>query len=357
MEINLSQKNSVSQEQNVDNSFVNKYNIEMKQEEIEKKELKNSRIEMSLSLRKKKLDNYLLEKRKKYINENLDNDVYLNIEFIKAKVPSLLLEEFDIYEDKLSVAHQFLTNDFTLLHGMDFDPDCVKLFIIYKLIKLTFEENKELYDGNNQIKLKEVFYDIIKIINESKNLKVLFGATTILTNFLYSSEILNKEFRQINGIWKRFQEISELKNCELNDNLAKIMLNNYCTIPSVGKEYILSNYSRYTKQILSNILKGFDNETKTDKINLDLFNCGITLIKRLITHENCETNKENNMDVVVKLKYLYNDLTQIFTTITSWIINEINIGMNPKIYEFLLLILQTFSSIAQYADEETYEMK
>ena len=64
---------------------------------------------------------------------------------------------------------------------------------------------------------------------------------------------------KIDGIWKRFQEISELNNSELNDNIMKIMINIYVSIPNVGKEYILSNYSRYTKQILINYLKVFDN--------------------------------------------------------------------------------------------------
>ena len=353
MEINNQKMNSISQEQNK----INNYNHDIKEDEIEINELKNSRTEMSLSLRKKKLDSYLLSKRKRYINENFDNNVYINIDLVKINVPALLLEEFDIYEDKLSVAHQFLNNDFTLLHGMDYNPDSVKLYIIHKLIKLTYEENVELFDNKFQDNLINVFYDIIKIINETKNLKVLFGTTSILVNLLFSSEILNKEFKKLNGIWKRFQEITELKNSDINDNLAKIMINLYIFFPSVGKEYILSNYSRYIKSILSNLLKEFDNESKNDKISLDLYESGITLIKRLINNENLEKNEENNMDVVVKLKYLYNDLVNIFTKTTSWIINKINIEKTSKIYEFLFLLIQTFSSIAKYADEETYEMK
>ena len=353
MEINNQKMNSISQEQNK----VNNYKHDIKEDEIEINELKNSRTEMSLSLRKKKLDSYLLSKRKRYINENFDNNVYINIDLVKINVPALLLEEFDIYEDKLSVAHQFLNNDFTLLHGMDYNPDSVKLYIIHKLIKLTYEENVELFDNKFQDNLINVFYDIIKIINETKNLKVLFGTTSILVNLLFSSEILNKEFKKLNGIWKRFQEITELKNSDINDNLAKIMINLYIFFPSVGKEYILSNYSRYIKSILSNLLKEFDNESKNDKISLDLYDSGITLIKRLINNENLEKNEENNMDVVVKLKYLYNDLVNIFTKTTSWIINKINIEKISKIYEFLFLLIQTFSSIAKYADEETYEMK
>ena len=76
-----------------------------------------------------------------------DDDVYIDVNLVQKNVPPLLLEEFDIYEEKLSVCHQFLNNDFTLLHGMDFNPDIVKLFIIYKLIKMSYDENTELYEA------------------------------------------------------------------------------------------------------------------------------------------------------------------------------------------------------------------
>ena len=339
---------------NNENFSINYYNSE---ELNEKKELKNSRIETNLSLRKKKLNDYLSEKRKKYMNFIGDNDTYINIEFIKLQIPSLLIEEFDIYEEKLSVCHQFLTNDFTLLHGMNFNPDCVKLYILHKLIILSNEGDEQIFADKFENHLNEVFYDLIKIINESKNIKVLFGSTNVLVNFLYYSKKLNEQFMKLNGIWKRFQEISELNNSELNDNLMKIMINIYVSIPNAGKEYILSNYSRYTKQILSNHLKVFDNDCKKGIIYLETYESGITLIKRLINKENLEVKKDNNLDVVVKLKYLYNDLTKMFTCATSLIINEIDIDNNSKILEFILKLLQLFSSIAKYANQETYEMK
>ena len=351
----LGKNNSNSKENNKNNQFIN-INDTSKENENEIKGLKNSRLDNALSLRKKKLDDYIFEKRKKYKNEIYDNDVYINIEMVKIKVPSMLIQEFDIYEDKLSVIHQFLTDDFTLLHGMDFHPDSVKLFMLYKLNKLLFDENPELYNEKNKENFKLVFYDIIKIINESKSPKVLFETTAILVNLFYTSNFLLEEFKNLNDIWKRFQEISELKNSEINDNLLKIMINYYCNVPNVGKEFILSNYSRYTKQILSNFMKGFDNEIKKEKINIQLFESGIILIKRLIREENNESNKENNFDVIVKLKYLYNDLIKIFTTATSWIINKLIAQMTSTIYNILYELLQTFSLIVQYANEETYEM-
>jgi len=351
----LGKNNSNSKENNKNNQFIN-INDTSKENENEIKGLKNSRLDNALSLRKKKLDDYIFEKRKKYKNEIYDNDVYINIEMVKIKVPSMLIQEFDIYEDKLSVIHQFLTDDFTLLHGMDFHPDSVKLFMLYKLNKLLFDENPELFNEKNKENFKLVFYDIIKIINESKSPKVLFETTAILVNLFYTSNFLLEEFKNLNDIWKRFQEISELKNSEINDNLLKIMINYYCNVPNVGKEFILSNYSRYTKQILSNFMKGFDNEIKKEKINIQLFESGIILIKRLIREENNESKKENNFDVIVKLKYLYNDLIKIFTTATSWIINKLIAQMTSTIYNILYELLQTFSLIVQYANEETYEM-
>ena len=351
----LGKNNSNSKENNKNNQFIN-INDTSKENENEIKGLKNSRLDNALSLRKKKLDDYIFEKRKKYKNEIYDNDVYINIEMVKIKVPSMLIQEFDIYEDKLSIIHQFLTDDFTLLHGMDFHPDSVKLFMLYKLNKLLFDENPELFNEKNKENFKLVFYDIIKIINESKSQKVLFETTAILVNLFYTSNFLLEEFKNLNDIWKRFQEISELKNSEINDNLLKIMINYYCNVPNVGKEFILSNYSRYTKQILSNFMKGFDNEIKKEKINIQLFESGIILIKRLIREENNESKKENNFDVIVKLKYLYNDLIKIFTTATSWIINKLIAQMTSTIYNILYELLQTFSLIVQYANEETYEM-
>ena len=345
---------SHSNEKNIDNKFINTTSKEI-EEDI--KELKNSRLEKTLSLRKKKLDDYILEKRKKYMNEIYDDDVFINIDIIKIKVPPMLIEEFDTYEEKLSVIHQFLSDDFTLLHGMDFHPDSVKLYMLYKLNNFIFDENPEFFDDKNRENMKAVFYDIIKIINKSNSTKVLFETTAILVNLFYSSDFFVEEFKNLHDIWKRFQEISELKNSEINDNILKIMINYHCNIPNAGKEYILSNYSRYTKQILSNFMKGFDNEIKKEKFNINLFESGIILIKRLINEENKKSKEEKNFDVVFKLKYLYNDLIKIFNTCVSWIINKLIVQMTSSIYDIIYQLLQTFSLIAEYADEETYEMK
>ena len=345
---------SHSHEKNIDNKFINTTSKEI-EEDI--KELKNSRLEKTLSLRKKKLDDYIFEKRKKYKNEIYDDDVFVNIDIIKIKVPPMLIEEFDTYEEKLSVIHQFLSDDFTLLHGMDFHPDSVKLYMLYKLNNFIFDENPEFFDDKNRENMKAVFYDIIKIINQSNSTKVLFETTAILVNLFYSSDFFVEEFKNLHDIWKRFQEISELKNSEINDNILKIMINYHCNIPNAGKEYILSNYSRYTKQILSNFMKGFDNEIKKEKFNINLFESGIILIKRLINEENKKSKEEKNFDVVVKLKYLYNDLIKIFNTCVSWIINKLIVQMTSSIYDIIYQLLQTFSLIAEYADEETYEMK
>ena len=320
--------------------------------------MKNSNIETSLSLRKKKVQDYIFEKRKKCMNLNNNDEynIYENIGELSKHVPKILIEEFDIYEDKLSVVHQFLTNDFTLLHELDFDPDKVKLYILYKLTNLTFDEKPELYEEKSEENLKLVFHDLIKIINESKNRKVLFETSSCIVNLLFSSNKLTDEFRKLNGIWKRLEELSELKIPDITDNIILIMMNLYSNNPIFGKEFIISNYSRYIKQIFDNFFKAFDNETKKEKIELNLFMNGIILIKRLIERENKEKNKLNDFDVVVKMKYLYYDLAKMFTIAVSWIVNEINTKMNSIIYKFIDVLLKVFSAIAQYCDEETYEL-
>ena len=322
----------------------------------EKNELQNSRLERIITLRKRRLNDYLTEKRKKYINQTTDNDIYINIDYILKNIPPLLLADFDLYEDKLSVIHDFLSNNFTLLHGMDFNPDNVKLFIIYKLNEYTYENNDEYLNKKNEEKLNVVFYDIIKIMNETKNIKVLYCVTTILLNILYDSKVLCTQFMKINNIWKRLQEISEIKNPDLNDNIILILFNIYSNNPGVGKEYIISNYSIYIKQILINFLKLFDNEIKKNNIELELFMNGITLFKKLINNENKDNNKNNNFDVIVEMKGFYKDLSKIFSTLISWLLSEIKITNDNNIFRFILNLLECFNAIIGNADEETYDM-
>ena len=322
----------------------------------EKNELQNSRLERIITLRKRRLNDYLTEKRKKYINQTTDNDIYINIDYILKNIPPLLLADFDLYEDKLSVIHDFLSNNFTLLHGMDFNPDNVKLFIIYKLNEYTYENNDELLNKKNEEKLNVVFYDIIKITNETKNIKVLYCVTTILLNILYDSKVLCTQFMKINNIWKRLQDISEIKNPDLNDNIIMILFNIYSNNPGVGKEYIISNYSIYIKQILINFLKLFDNEIKKNNIELELFMNGITLFKKLINNENKDNNKNNNFDVIVEMKGFYKDLSKIFSTLISWLLSEIKITNDNNIFRFILNLLECFNAIIGNADEETYDM-
>ena len=322
----------------------------------EKNELQNSRLERIITLRKRRLNDYLTEKRKKYINQTTDNDIYINIDYILKNIPPLLLADFDLYEDKLSVIHDFLSNNFTLLHGMDFNPDNVKLFIIYKLNEYTYENNDELLNKKNEEKLNVVFYDIIKIMNETKNIKVLYCVTTILLNILYDSKVLCIQFMKINNIWKRLQDISEIKNPDLNDNIILILLSIYSNNPNAGKEYIISNYSIYIKKILINFLKLFDNEIKKNNIELELFMNGITLFKKLINNENKDNNKNNNFDVIVEMKGFYKDLSKIFSTLISWLLSEIKITNDNNIFRFILNLLECFNAIIGNADEETYEM-
>jgi len=337
-----------------------------KENENDKDDLKNLRIENTLSLRKKKLNDYLFSKRKKELlskinqmneNDNDDNDLTIDIEKLEVNIPEILIKEFDIYDEKLSIIHQFLTNDFTVLNGVKFVEEYVKQYILYKLQKLTYNESLDIYDDKFRNILKLVFQDLINMIEEYNNDKImLFGITTSIVNILYYTKLSTKDYIKTN-IWKRLAEITELKIPTLNDNISDILLNAYHNDKSLGKDYILSNYSRYIKQIISNLLITFINDSKNDKINLNFYINGITLITRLIDNENKKVNKSNDFDIVVKLKFIFDYLTKIFIICASWILNNIDKPKHEDIYKFLLYLLNLFSSIATHSDEETYEMQ
>ena len=328
----------------------------------ETNEFINLRVETSLSLRKKKLNELLLEKRKKQIidksdiNNNDDNDVYINIKKILNNIPKLFKKEFEIYDEKLSLIHQFLNNDFTALNGMKFNEFYLKEYIIYILIKLSYDENSIIYERRFEKELAIVFNDIIKMINEYNDKKLIFGTTTVLVNFIFHSNFLAQELEKIN-IWKRLAKISELKNADINDNILTIMLNLYVTDSNIGKEYILSNYSRYIKQIITNFFETFNNESIKENIELDLYSVGIILIKRLIKNENAIKNKNNDFEIVVKMKYTYEYLAKIFIIASSWIINNVKLPKHDSIFKLISYLMELFSEISTYVNEENYQMQ
>ena len=239
---------------------------------------------------------------------------------------------------------------------MQFNELCLKEYIIYILIKLSYDENSIIYEKRFEKDLTIVFNDIIKMINEYDNKKFIFGATTILVNFFFHSNSLAEEFRRIN-IWKRLAKISELKNPDINDNILTIMLNLYVTDSNIGKEYILSNYSRYIKQIITNFFETFNNESIKENIELDLYSVGIILIKRLIKNENAIKNKNNDFEIVVKMKYTYEYLAKIFIIASSWIINNVKLPKHDSIFKLISYLMELFSEISTYVNEENYQMQ
>ena len=350
---NIEQNKPNIQSNNSNNNIINQIG------EKEQDEFKNLRIESSLSLRKKKLNQIIFLKRLNQINNKYNcnddgNNLYVNFNELIKKVPYLFTSEFDIYEDKISVIHQILNKDFTILHGLEYDERSLFLYIIYKLMELSYK-SKDFFEDSSENDLKLIFYDIIKLINENNEKKIIFATTVIIVNFLFSSEIIVKEFKKAN-IWKRLAEITELKIPDINDNVVQILSNYYHSDPVIGKEYILSNYSRYIKQILTNFFKTFIEESKNDKIDLKLFLSGIILIKKLINN-NSKIKKENDLDVIVKLKFIYDYITKSFIIASSWIINNCITPKHESIFTFILELLDLFNSIATYTDEETYQMQ
>ena len=93
---NSSQQNESNIQTNIINpNFINQY------KEKEKDELKNLRIESSLSLRKKKLNQIIFLKRLNQINNKYNcnddgNNLYVNFNELIKKVPYLFTSEFDI---------------------------------------------------------------------------------------------------------------------------------------------------------------------------------------------------------------------------------------------------------------------
>ena len=162
-------------ESNAKSNIINNSNINQSGEN-EQNELKNLRIESSLSLRKKKLNQIIFSKRLKQINihnndnESDENNLYVSFKEIEKKVPYAFTSEFDLYEDKSSVIHQILNKDFTILQGLEYDEKSLVQYIIYKLTELSYY-NKEFFKDTNEKDLKLIFYDIIKIINENNEKK------------------------------------------------------------------------------------------------------------------------------------------------------------------------------------------
>ena len=352
----------IFKETNIPNEQRSNINYKENDNEKEKEDLKNLRIETSLSLRKKKLNDYLFSKRKKEIlpkkNENSieEENLSLNYNEIKKNIPPLLLEEFDFFENKLLVFHQFLTNDFTMLHGMNCSEKYLKQFIFYKLHKLTYDESPEIFGEKFKNDLNLVFYDLIKMLKEYNDKNMIYAISIVIVNFIYCSSMLVEEFRKAN-IWRRLAEVTELKDPEINENIVIILSNLYSVDPNYGKEYILSNYSRYIKQIMTNYFKTFIDNSKKEKIDLKDYLSALSLIKRLLNQENKKMNKNNEFDVVVKMKYIYDDLSKMFSISVSWILNNVINPNHDLILKLLLILLNLFSLIITYSDEETYEMQ
>ena len=352
----------IFKETNISNEQRSNINNKENDYEKDKEDLKNLRIETSLSLRKKKLNDYLFSKRKKEIlpktNENSIEEENLNLNYneIKKNIPPLLLEEFDFFENKLLVIHQFLTNDFTMLHGMNCSEKYLKQFTIYKLHQLSYDESPEIFGEKFKNNLNLVFYDLIKMLNDNNDKIMIYSISIVIVNFVYCSPMLVEEFRKVN-LWKRLAEITELKIPEINDNIMIILSNLYSVEPNFGKEYILSNYSRYIKQIMTNYFKTFIDYSKKEKIDLKDYLSALSLIKRLINQENKKTNKNNEFDVIVKMKFIYDYLAKMFSISVSWILNNVTNPNHDLILKLLLLLLNLFSLIISYSDEETYEMQ
>ena len=351
-------QNTLSFQNLTDNNNSQNNQIKLNSKEYENKSeddnLKNYIIDYSLSLRKKKINELFFSKRLKDVNSVADSNdsdfKYIDINKVKSKLPNVLTEEFELYDEKLNVIHQFLVKDYTLLHGMNFDENCLVEYLIYELIDLTHKESDDIYNKKYEKDLILVFEDLIALLKSTKDKKLIYGITTVLINFMYKSDLLINKFREKN-LWNILADISELKIDEINDNIIYILNNIISTVKEIGKEYVFSPYSRYIKQIIINVLKTFILNSSKKNLEFKLYSPTISLIKRLTKIQ------DNNLDVVMKLKQFNEFLTKIFQICSSWILNNDEFQSHEKILKFILQLTELFSIIATYTNNDSYKMQ
>ena len=77
----------------------------------------------------------------------------------------------------------------------------------------------------------------------------------------------------------------------------------------------------------------------------------------MIKQENKEVNKNIDLDVVVKMKFIYDYLTKMFIILVSWILNKVENPKHEYIFRLISILINGFCVILTYLDEETYQMQ
>ncbi|MCQ2818699.1 MAG: hypothetical protein MJ252_15640, partial [archaeon] len=141
---------------------------------IKPKDVPKRMSENNLSLRKGKIDNFLYQNRKK--NKHFGDPTStldISLESIIPYLPKLLSEDFDGFDDQLGLIKSILCMDFTSIsEEIDYNPQNDIFLIYFALLKfkelVDYSESNDLYKEENTDLLFQIYYGILKLMEEKK---------------------------------------------------------------------------------------------------------------------------------------------------------------------------------------------
>ena len=271
--------------------------------EITSQMVTQAREDNMLTLRKKKINDMLMAQRLK--KSNLTSSLEVSFDDLKKSLPDVLLNEFEMYDDKIGLIISFLKEDFSALNNYNFIPNNVLMFALIKLKENTLEqdETNELYAAKNKDILYEIYKALINLLKTKNDLKVLYQVTYILINFTFSSTFIKNKLLST-AIWKRLYEISIMKNYELTTNVIWIF-NHIMTEEEIVKSICSSiNFDEIYLDFVS-----YYNNNITKNISLSELYHNLKIILNFYEF--------NLVYFVGKLNYLYPVLISMFQNINS----------------------------------------
>ena len=96
--------------------------------EITPQMVTQAREDNMLTLRKKKINDMLMAQRLK--KNNLTSSLEVKFDDIKHSLPDVLLNEFEMYDDKIGLIISFLKEDYSALNNYNFVHNNVKLLFL-----------------------------------------------------------------------------------------------------------------------------------------------------------------------------------------------------------------------------------
>ena len=138
--------------------------------EITSQMVTQAREDNMLTLRKKKINDMLMAQRLK--KSNLTSSLEVSFDDLKKSLPDVLLNEFEMYDDKIGLIISFLKEDYSALNNYNFVPNDVLMFALIKLKNNTLEndETNELYAPKNKDILYEIYKALINLLKTKNDL-------------------------------------------------------------------------------------------------------------------------------------------------------------------------------------------